>query len=294
MGVEERDPHTGHATTGHEWNGIKELNTPVPRAVFFFLAIAVLFSIGYWILMPTWPLWNTYTKGLLRADQQASVDAVLRQAADENGKWKRRIIALPVGRIRSEPDLMKHVRETGHTLFGDNCAGCHGKNAQGGPGFPGLTTASWLWGGDADAMAKTIRVGVNASHPDTRLSQMPAFGSTSVLTAEEIDSVVVYVQSLSDARLAKLASMTSQLKHGRDVFVANCVSCHGVDGRGDHKVGAPDLTDKTWIYGRDRETISMTVWGGRQGTMPSWEGRLAEADRKILLLYLMDKRGGSQ
>jgi len=290
MAVEERDDHTGHATTGHEWNGIKELNTPVPRPVLFFLAVTFLFSVGYWILMPTWPLGTTFTKGLLHADQQASVDTVLREAAASRQAWTKRISALPVEKIRADKALMARVRETGHSLFGDNCAACHGKDAMGGPGFPNLTTASWLWGGEPNAMAETIRVGINASHPDTRVSQMPAFGSAGMLKPSEFENVVSYVQNLSDPAVGK-ATPRAALSNGHDVFVANCASCHGANAKGDQKAGAPDLTDRHWIYGGDRESISTTVWGGRQGYMPSWEGRLSEVDRKIILLYLLDKRG---
>ena len=136
MAVDERDPYTGYMTTGHEWNGIKELNTPVPRAVYFFLIVTALFAVIYWILMPAWPLGVTYTKGLLGIDQRNIVTESLKQAALERGVWTRRIEAGSFKDIQADPRLMEMVRQTGRTLFGDNCAACHGSNAQGRQGIP--------------------------------------------------------------------------------------------------------------------------------------------------------------
>ena len=176
MAVGERDPHTGHMTTGHEWNDIKELNTPVPRTVYVFLAGAFLFSLVYWLLMPAWPLGFTYTKGLLGLDQKTTVDASLKEAMTERASWSGTIEAAAYQDIQADPSLMQIVRGTGWTLFGDNCAVCHGVDAKGGPGFPDLTDAAWLWGGDPEAIFETVRVGINSAHPETRVTQMPAFG----------------------------------------------------------------------------------------------------------------------
>ena len=290
MAVEERDPHSGYLTTGHEWNGIKELNTPVPRAVYFFLVVTALFAVGYWILMPTWPLGSTYTKGLLGIDQRAIVSESLKEAALGRAALVDRIASADDAAIQGDPQLMAFVRHTGRTLFGDNCAACHGRNAQGGKGFPILTTSSWLWGGDPATIAETIRVGINSAHPDTRVSQMLAFGRDGMLPRDDIDKVVAYVRSLSGAADAS----REQVEAGKAVFVANCVSCHGDDGKGKADVGGPDLTDQFWIYGGDLQSVFNTVWNGRQGHMPTWEARLSAVDRKILALYLVDLRGAGQ
>jgi cytochrome c oxidase cbb3-type subunit III len=287
MALEERDPHTGYLTTGHEWNGIKELNTPVPRIVFFFLIVTALFSAVSWVLMPAWPLWSTYTKGLLRTDQRTVVDESLKQAALSRAVWVDQINSKPFSDIIKDPQLMDLVRERGHTLFGDNCAACHGRNATGGKGFPNLTTNSWLWGGAPDAIAETIRVGINSDNSKSRVSQMPAFGRDGMLSRADIENVVAYVRSLSgptpDVPADKLAA-------GKTVFAANCASCHGDDGKGSTELGAPNLVDHFWIYGGHPQSIYTTVWGGRQGHMPTWEARLSPADRKILALYLFDQR----
>jgi cytochrome c oxidase cbb3-type subunit 3 len=290
MGVEERDPHTGYLTTGHEWNGIKELNTPVPRPVYFFLIATALFAVVYWILMPTWPLGVTYTKGLLGIDQRASVAESLKQAQLDRSTWTKRIEAESFSNIQSDPKLMAIVRQTGRELFGDNCAACHGTDARGGRGFPNLTTASWLWGGAPEALAETIRVGINSPHADSRASQMPAFGRDQILPPADIENVVSYVRTLSNPAASKDVP-AEKIKAGQAVFAANCASCHGDDARGSTETGAPNLTDKFWIYGGDAQTIATTVRNGRQGHMPTWEGRLSPLDRKILTLYVFDLRG---
>jgi cytochrome c oxidase cbb3-type subunit 3 len=292
MAVEERDPYTGHMTTGHEWNGIKELNTRVPRAVYFFLAVTATFSVIYWLLMPAWPLGWSYTKGLLGIDQREAVTEALQQAAAARAPWTKRIETQSFAEIEADPDLMRDVRETGHRLFGDNCAACHGVNAQGRKGFPNLTGPSWLWGGDPETIAETVRVGINSANKDTRVSQMPAFGRDHILERKDIMNVVAYVRSLSDSTLVTKAN-TPEIAAGREVFVANCAACHGEDAKGIH-TGAPDLTDRFWIYGGDEQSVFNSVWNGHQGQMPTWEKRLSPVERKILALYLVDLRSHEQ
>lgn len=287
MAVGERDPHTGHMTTGHEWNGIKELNTPVPRVVLFFLAATFLFALGYWILLPAWPTGISYTKGLLGIDQRKIVADSLSTADAERMRWARRLMERNVPAIKADAPLMAIVRETGPRLFGDNCAACHGRHAQGGPGYPAIGRAPWLWGGDPETLVETIRVGINSGHPDTRVSQMLAFGRDQMLPREDILNVATYVRSLSGMTDGATPAM---VQAGKAVFAANCVACHGEDARGNHEVGAPDLTDKFWIYGGDLQTVYATIFNGRQGQMPSWEGRLSPLERGILVLYLLDLR----
>ncbi len=290
MSVGERDPHSGHMTTGHEWNGIKELNTPVPKAVWFFLVLTALFSVGYWVLMPAWPLGKTYTRGLLDNDQKEIVAERVRAAASEHAAWTQRVVALDYDQIRADSGLMAKVREDGHRLFGDNCAACHGMNATGNPGYPNLVDGDWLWGGDPDTIAQTIAVGINSpAHKDTRVGQMLAFGKDGILDNESVVAVTHYVKTLSDPAWAE--GRTAAVAKGREVFAANCVVCHGDQGRGDAKVGAPDLTDGTSLYGGDVDAIYATIYRGRQGEMPAWEHRLSPAERKILTVFLLDKAG---
>lgn len=289
MAVEERDPYTGYLTTGHEWNGIKELNTPVPRVVIFFLIMTALYSVVYWILMPAWPLGVSYTKGLLGIDQRDVVAGQIKRADEERSVWTKRIEAESFEQILADPKLMTVVRQTGSTLFGDNCSGCHGRTAEGGLGFPALVSSTWLWGGSPEAIAETIRVGINSPHKDTRVSQMMAFGRDGILKRDEVNNVVDFVRSLSDPSVAKTVA-AAKLDAGKALFAANCVSCHGDNAKGNPELGAPDLTDKFWIYGGDAQSVFTSVWGGRQGHMPSWDGRLSPVDQKILTLYLVDRR----
>lgn len=287
MGVIERDPYTGHGTTGHEWNGIKELNTRVPWVVWAFLIGSVAFSVLWWILLPAWPLGTTYTKGLLGWDARTQVKADLRDAAEQRAVWMDRIANTDYAAIQADPALMRDVRETGHTLFGDNCAACHGVGGKGGPGFPDLAERAWLWGGTPDALFQTIRVGVNTQHPDSRTSEMPAWGAQGMLPREAVVDVANYVYSLThtDGEASK-----AQLASGAKVFAENCTACHGANAKGNPELGAPDLTDKHYLYGSGLQAIFETVYNGRKGIMPTWENRITDLDRKILTLYVLDLR----
>lgn len=287
MSVGERDSYTGKMTTGHEWNGIKELNTPVPKIVLFFLSAAFIFAVACWILLPAWPLGLTgYSKGLLGVDERKAVAKNLQRATAERAPWTERIINSDHASIRSDKELMRIVRQTGHRLFGDNCGVCHGLHGQGGKGYPAIARAPWQWGGDPETLEETIRVGINSSHPESRASQMIAFGHNQILQRQDILNVAAYVLSLSKAS----TTGAERLAAGKSVFEANCVSCHGDDARGKQDFGAPNLTDAFWIYGGDPETVYNTIYWGRQGQMPSWESRLSAVDRKILALYLLEIR----
>lgn len=284
MAEERHDPETGRKTTGHEWNGIEELETPIPRVVLFFLFATTLIAIGYWILMPAWPLGMTYTKGLLGIDQRAVVTRQVEDAAAARAPWTDRIAKASLDEIAADPDLMRHVRETGRTLFIDNCAACHGTRGTGGPGFPNLAARAWLWGGEPETIHETIRVGINAAHPETRVSQMMAFGRDGTLEREQVRAVAAYVRSLSDLPMS--TGHQALIEIGKEVFSANCAACHGEDATGSTELGAPNLADETWIYGSDAQTVFATVYSGRQGLMPNWEGRLSPVDMKLLALYV--------
>lgn len=285
MDIGKHDPITGRMTTGHEWNGIEELDTPVPRVVLFFLAVTTLFAIGYWIAMPAWPLWSTYTKGILGVDQREIVARQVAEARQERAPWVDKIATMDFAAIQADPDLMGRVQLAGRPLFEDNCAACHGVKASGGPGYPNLSAKSWLWGGTPDKIAETIRVGINSTNEDTRISQMTAFGRDGVLDATQISNVVAYVRSLSGLASDDPAEEPA-IAAGKEVFAANCVSCHGEDAKGKQDMGAPDLTDKYWIYGGSLDTVFTSVYSGRQGHMPHWGTRLSDVDIKILALYV--------
>lgn len=280
----EHDPVTGRHTTGHEWNGIKELDTPIPRIVLFFLAAGALFSLVWWVLMPAWPLGTTYTRGLLGLDQREVVTREVQLAAAERAVWMDRIAAEPFEAIVADPALMGHVMDAGPTLFADNCGVCHGVSGTGGPGFPDLTAGVWLWGGDPETVAETIRIGINSHHEESRASQMLPFGRLGVLNREQVRAAAIHVRSLSGQTMPDVDQAV--LDMGREVYAANCAACHGAEGRGDAAFGAPDLTDDRWLYGGDLTSVIASIHGGRQGHMPHWEGRLTPAEIRLLAVYV--------
>ena len=148
-----------------------------------------------------------------------------------------------------------------------------------------------MWGDDPEVVAETIRVGINGTHPETRYAQMLAFGRDQMLSRAEIDAVVTYVETLWQPELVASADQ-DQLAVGAEAFANNCAGCHGEDALGMLDTGAPNLTDGFWTYGSDRASIRHSVYHGRNGTMPSWEGRLSPTDIKLLTLYVLDLRAG--
>lgn len=285
MAVEELDTLTGRATTGHEWNGIKELDTPVPRGVLMFLIVTHLFAVIWWFVMPTWPLGTTYTKGLLDTDQRKIVEAKLVAENAARAPWVDAIEKSSFDEILANPQLMEVVKQTGHRLFGDNCAACHGRDGKGGNNYPDLTDHDWIWGGGPEMIAQTMRIGVNSSNPESRVSQMPSFGRDQMLDPVQVRNVATYVHSLSNPSDATPDNVAT-IEAGRQVFLTTCAACHGQDAKGNKDMGAPNLTDQYWIYGGDLQTIVTSVHGGRQGHMPTWDKRLTPADIKILALYV--------
>jgi len=286
VAVDERDPHTGHKTTGHEWNGIKELNTPVPKPVWFFLIVTGLFAIGYWILMPAWPIGVTYTKGLLATNDRLVVADSERASASARADWLRQVEATPYAQLLADPVAMARVRKDGARLFGDNCAACHGTDGHGGKGFPNLADHDWLWGGDPETVAETIRVGINSAHPNTRVSEMIGFGTGGILDGAQVGYATDYVLSLSDPKMA--AARPNSVRFGRAVFEANCVPCHGADARGNQSLGVPNLADRAWLNGSGWTAVYTMISHGRKGEMPTWESRLTPAERKLLVAYVLD------
>ncbi len=280
MSVEERDPVSGYLTTGHDWNGIKELNSPVPRVVFFFIAVTHLYALVAWVLLPTWPLGQTFTKGLLGIDQKTAVATDLAAANVARAEWTTALATKEFDLIRAEPDLMARALATAAPIYGQNCQACHGASGIGGPGFPRLNDAIWLWGGTADEIATTLRVGINSAHPDTHYAQMPAFGHDELLTRPEISVLTDYVLTLGKGVILNDPS------EGAVLYQTNCAACHGEDARGVEGAGAPNLTDGDWVYGGDAASIRLTLIAGRQGQMPSWQSRLSEAEIRALALYV--------
>lgn len=281
-GQREVDPVTGYDTTGHDWGGIKELNTPFPKIVIWALVLTFLYSVIAWVLLPAWPLGRDYTRGLLGLDQgEMAVEGF--QAMDARRQdWLARFEGEPdFAVLEGDADLMATALPAADRLFLDNCAACHGDEGGGGPGFPVLNDGYWLWGGDPQTIAETLQVGINATHPETRYAQMPVFDWMS--RAER--------QSLSDYVAALPTDMADHKSAAATLFEENCVSCHGERGDGGLMNGAPALTDGSVIYGQDSKSVMMTLRKGRQGGMPYWSDRLSDAEVNLLALYVLRLSG---
>jgi cytochrome c oxidase cbb3-type subunit 3 len=222
----ERDSATGRETTGHEWNGIKELDTPVPRGVLMFLIVTHIWAIAWWFFVPAWPLGTTYTKGLLGVDQRTTVEARVVEGQRERALWTRRLETEPYEVILADESLMETVRGTGQQLFGDNCAACHGRDGKGRANYPDLTDDDWLWGGGPELIEQTMRVGINTAHPDSRIGQMPAFGRDEMLDREQVRNVAAYVYALTNPDYSTPQNL-DRINAGREVFVTTCAACHG-------------------------------------------------------------------
>ncbi len=287
MAKTEIDAATGTATTGHEWDGIKELNKPLPKWWVWVFYATVIWAIGYWILMPAWPLVSGYTKGFLGYSQREKVAQAVADARAAQAGFRDKIASSSLAAIQADPELLRFALAGGEATFGDNCAPCHGRGAQGAVGFPNLRDDTWLWGGTLDAIHKTIQHGIRADDPDTRTNQMPAFGRDGILTPPQVNDVAEYVLSLSGRADDKAAA-----ERGKPLFAENCVVCHGPEGKGNQELGAPNLTDQIWLYGGNKPDIVTTITSARNGVMPAWTGRLSPDTIKQLAIYVHSLGGG--
>lgn len=281
------DQVTGTETTGHEWDGIKELNTPLPRWWLGLFYLCIAWAIGYWILMPAWPGISGYTHGLLNHSQRDEVTAEVNALKAARHAKEAELAHASLQYIQGNPDLLQFAMAAGHTAFADNCAPCHGSGGQGAHGYPNLNDDVWLWGGKLADIQHTITVGVRSTDPNTRQSQMPAFGRDGILKPEQIDDLTEYVVRLS-GRAANGAAVARAAKP----FADNCAVCHGPAGKGNREIGAPNLTDSDWLYGPTRDDIHDQIWNGHGGVMPTWAGRLSPEEIKALAIYVHSLGGG--
>ena len=287
MSDKEIDKVSGTQTTGHEWDGIKELDTPMPRWWLGIFYATIVWAIGYWIVYPAWPGIASYTHGLLDHSQRDEVMANVAALKAARAGREQMLAKASLADIQKDPDLLQFAMAEGKAAFGDNCVPCHGAGGQGAHGYPNLNDDVWLWGGKLTDIEHTITVGVRSTGADTRQSQMPAFGRDGILKPGQIDDLAEYVVHLSgrpaDARAVRRAT---------PLFADNCASCHGAAGKGNRTFGAPNLTDNEWEYGSAREDIRDQIWNGHGGVMPTWAGRLSPAEIKALAVYVHNLGGG--
>jgi len=289
MSERERDEHSGVETTGHEWDGIRELDNPLPRWWLWVFYGCIAFAVVYWVLMPAWPGLHGYTRGVLGHSDRAAVATELTALKSVRGAQEGRLQNASLQQIEADPDLQAYALAVGQSVFGDNCAGCHGVGGAGAKGYPNLRDDVWLWGGTLDDIEHTLRVGVRSTHPETRTSQMPAFGRDGMLNDKQVADMTEYVVNLSH-RPADSAAVGRSAQ----LYADNCAACHSADGTGNPALGAPNLTDREWLYGSSREAITGQIQNGRGGVMPTWEGRFSPAVIKALAVYVHANAGGGE
>ncbi len=289
MATESKTKNAGMPqTTGHEWDGIEELNTPLPRWWVWIFYATIVWSIGYWVVYPSWPLISSYTSGTFGWSSRASVHEELDSLKKLRAPLIARLEKAKIEEILSNPDLLALARAQGRVTFQDNCAGCHGVGATGARGYPNLNDDEWLWGGTPEEIIASITYGIRSGHPKEHSGTMPSFGRDGSLKMEEIVAVAEYVRTLSGLKPADKVD----LKVGANVFKAQCVVCHSENGKGRRDVGAPDLTDGIWLYGSDQKTIVEGIFHGRGGVMPAWADRLDAITIKALAAYIHSLGGG--
>ncbi|MEO1039094.1 MAG: cytochrome-c oxidase, cbb3-type subunit III [Pseudomonadota bacterium] len=290
------DEHSGIETTGHEWDGIRELDNPLPRWWLWIFYATILWAVIYMVFMPAWPAppgMQGHTRGLRDHSERANVAAAMENLEAMRGPMFARLQEAADGgggidAIIADPDLLNFARAAGESAFGDNCATCHGAGGQGFIGYPNLNDDVWLWGGSFDDIRHTLHVGIRwDENQETRFSQMPAYGRDELLTSEELNAVTDHVMTL-----ASLAPAGENAALGAEIFETQCATCHMEDGRGDRTQGAPSLVDAEWLYGGSRDQIRNSIWRGPYGVMPAWDGRLDEPVITALAAYVYLLGGG--
>jgi cytochrome c oxidase cbb3-type subunit 3 len=275
-------------TTGHVWDGIEELNNPLPRWWVYTLYLCIIWGGGYTVLYPAWPMLNGATRGVFGATERSAVVAEIARYDAANADIKAALVAADLNAIPNDEALKTYAISAGASVFKTNCATCHGAGAAGAKGYPNLLDNDWLWGGDMVSIHTTLLHGIrNTTDPDARLSQMPSFGTDGILEPVQIAQVVEHVLRISgqefDPALATL---------GTTVFEENCAVCHMPEGTGIRDLGAPNLTDAIWLYGGDRANLTETVVKARYGVMPAWGGKLSEDEIRAVATYVHSLGGG--
>lgn len=282
------DEPTGTDFVGHEWDGIEELDTPLPRWWLIIFYACIIWAAAYTVAYPAWPLINSATQGVLGYSSRGELAEDMAAVEAQRAPLREAIANIAIEDLPADEQLMQTAVQGGRSAFIVHCVQCHGSGAAGGPGYPNLNDDDWLWGGDMAALEYTLIHGIrNPDHMDTRISQMPAFGSDGILDARQIGDVVSYVRTLNAAEEESAASA-----RGVELYTTNCAVCHGDNGMGDRSQGAPNLRDTIWLYGGDRAAITDTVTNSRYGVMPRWGQRLDPVTIRMLAAYVWSLGGG--
>lgn len=280
------DEVSGVETTGHEWDGIKELDNPMPRWWLWTFYATIVWALAYTVAYPAWPLISSATTGMLGYSSRADVKNELAAAEAAKGDYVAAVAAKSVEEILADDELRQFATAAGAAAYKVNCVQCHGSGATGGAGYPNLNDDDWLWGGTPEAIRQTIAHGIRfADDIDARISEMPAFGD--MLDRKQITQVSAFVASLSGR-----ASDPALAGAGKQLFADNCAACHGDSGKGNRELGAPDLSDAIWLYGSSEAEIAAQIRTPRHGVMPAWAGRLGDTTVKELSVYIHSLGGG--
>ena len=279
------DEPTGTETVGHEWDGIEELNTPLPRWWLWTFYLTILFAIGYVVAYPAWPMIDRATAGVLGWSSRGDLADEMGAADQARASVREQLARIPIERLPEDSALMQQAVAGGAAAFKVNCVQCHGSGGAGSQelGYPNLNDDDWLWGGDLKAIEFTLVHGIRQpGDEETRASTMPPFAGA--FDAGQLDALTDHVLSLSGKADANPA--------GAQLYADNCLACHGAKGEGDRAQGAPTLNDAIWLRGNSREAIKRQILNPRMGMMPKWEGRLDPVTIKMLAAYVHSLGGG--
>ena len=284
--IKDVDDVTGIDTTGHSWDGIKELNNPLPRWWLWTFYLTIIWGLGYTVAYPAWPLINSATSGLLGYSTRGEVAQDIARFQDANADIMAELAVADLETLDQNPELMRFATSAGAAVFRNNCSQCHGSGAAGAVGYPNLLDDDWLWGGDFENISYTVRHGIrNEEDWDARYSEMTAFDD--ILSKGEIHAVVNHVLAISGQN-----HDAAQAAIGSELFLDNCAACHGDAGTGNRDLGAPNLTNNLWLYGGDTATLEQTIRYARFGVMPPWGTRLTEAEIRAVTAYVHQLGGG--
>lgn len=287
-GDKEIDEISGVETTGHNWDGIRELNTPLPRWWLWTFYASIVWGLGYTIAYPAWPMINSATTGVMGWSSRADLAAEMKGVEAVRAEQASGLKTASIDQIVADDQLRQVAEAGGKSAFKVYCVQCHGSGAQGGPGYPNLNDDDWIWGGTADEIYATLQHGVRyAADADTRVSEMPAFGRDQLLDGGQISDVAWFVRKISGQEFDADAAT-----RGETIFADNCAACHGEKGEGMREVGAPRLSDAIWLYGGSHADIVAQVTAPKQGVMPAWGARLGETTLKQLAAYVHGLGGG--
>ena len=279
------DEPTGTELVGHEWDGIEELNTPLPRWWLWTFYATIAWAAVYVVLYPAWPMVEKATDGVLSWSSRGELAEELSAADLARQSTFERIAATDITKLPADPELLGQAISGGASAFKQHCVQCHGAGAAGYEqyGYPNLNDDDWIWGGDLEAIQYTLTHGIRWEGSDeTRLSYMPAFGE--IFDQGQIDALVAHVKSLSGTGPGSAA--------GAELFETNCAACHNSSGSGDRIQGAPALNDAIWLYGDSEASIRQQIKAPRHGVMPGWSDKLDPVTIKMLAAYVHSRGGG--